>query len=314
VVIAAWQASQTIGRAVSSVLAQTEPAREIVVCDDGSTDDIEGALREFGDRVRLLRSEHRGAGAARNTAAATTTGDFIAVLDADDVWLPGRLERMADLVEHHPAVGLVTTDAWFVVSGERRNRFSESNPFPVRDQATEMLRRNFFFAHVAVRRSLWERHGGFATDLPRAQDWDFWLRLLVAGAVAGCVNEPLAEYTIHEASLSANRAASLWARVEVLDRAAKHQQLTAEQRRVLDTARRTYRRRARLAAAERSLSERLPDRRAASLKLMLDASVPMSTRVRAAAAVLAPERAGARLRHERAVRGRARSDRRAGSG
>ena len=83
------------------------------------------------------------------------------------------------------------------------------NPFPTADQATAILERNFFFAHLAVRRSAWQRSGGMAVDVAWAEDWEFWLRLLRRGSRAGCVLEPLADYRIHAGSVSADRWPSL---------------------------------------------------------------------------------------------------------
>lgn len=313
VVVAAWKAATTIEAAVRSALEQTEPPLEVVVCDDGSPDDVAGALAPLADRVRLVRIPHSGASAARNAAAATAVGDFVAILDADDTWEPSRLERLADLASARPDLDLLTTDAWFVVDGRRAGRFSErAGAFPTVAQATEILRRNFFFAHVAVRRSVWERLGGFAPEVAYADDWDFWLRALFAGCRAGCVAEPLADYTIHAGSVSADRAASLNARVLVLDRA-ETQPLSPSQRVVLAEARREHLRRARLAGAERALLDGTGERRRASLAVVRTPGVSLRARLLAGAAVVAPGLARRRLLRERAATGRARSDRVHGS-
>src|SRR5207244_5740037 len=133
------------------------------------------------------------------------------------------------------------------------------------EQATAVLRPTFFFSHVAVRRTRWESVGGFTTDLARGHDWDLELRLLLSGSKAGCVMEPLAEYTIHPASLSANRYESLMARVALLERARLDQPLNDDQVAVLVAAQRGYRRRALGARAERTLLSGSPGRRRAAL-------------------------------------------------
>lgn len=311
--MAAWQAADLIGASIGSVLNQSEPPQEIVVVDDGSTDDLTSALAPFGGALRLLRIPHSGLGAARNVSVAAASGDFVAILDADDNWEPNRLRRLGDLAAARPDLDLLTTDAWFLVDGERRGRFYEANTFPVVDQATEILRRNFFFAHVAVRRTTWHHYGGMSPDVPWAEDWDFWLRLLLGGCQAGCVLEPLADYRIHSGSVSADRSRSLMARVEVLDRAEASGVLTDFQRRVLSDARATYRRRALAARAEQRLLNRSPGRRRACLDLLRVAGSTPRQRIHAAAAVLAPEWAGKRLRRGAEDRGRARTDRNAGS-
>jgi GT2 family glycosyltransferase len=309
VIVAAWQAADTIGVAIRCVVEQTEPPLEIVVCDDGSTDDLAGALAPFGDAVRLLRVPHGGESPARNAAAAASHGDFVVILDADDRWEPKRLERLADLAELRPDLDLIATDAWFLVDGERRGTFHDFNEFNTTDQTIEILRRNFFFAHVAVRRARWEEFGGYSPDLTRGQDWDMWLRLLLGGCVAGCVLEPLADYSIHGASLSADRYKSLMARVEVLDRAEANHRLSETQRAALAAARHGYRRRALAIRAEQLLMTGASGRRRASLALMRAHGSGPRARVRSAAAAIAPGLAGARLRRQAAVRGAAAGDR-----
>lgn len=310
--MAAFDAADDIGAAVRSALAQTEPPCEVIIGDDGSTDDLEGALAPFGDAVQLLRLPHRGAAAASNDAAAHATGEFVAVLDADDTWEPQRLRRMGDLAAARPDLDLLTTDAWFVVDAQRRGRFYESNVFTIDDQATEILRRTFFFAHVAIRRTAWVAAGGFTVDLARGYDWDLQLRLLLDGVRAGCVVEPLADYTIHPRSLSANRYESMMARVRLLDRAEATHRLDDHQQLALAAARDTYRRRALVARAEQLLMTGAAGRRRASLAVLLAPGASLRRRVQAVVGVVAPGWSGTRLRRVADERGRAAGDRSVG--
>ena len=84
IVIAAFDAAKTIGATIRSVIAQSTSPFEIVVCDDGSSDDLAGSLSEFGERVRLIRIEHGGEARAKNAAIEAATGEFVAIIDADD--------------------------------------------------------------------------------------------------------------------------------------------------------------------------------------------------------------------------------------
>src|SRR5919197_5607580 len=102
VIIPAYQAASTVGDAVSSALAQTYPAHEVIVVDDGSTDDLAGALSTFAGRIRLIRKENGGAASARNAGVAAAEGEFVAFLDADDVYGPRRLEVLGELVAAPP--------------------------------------------------------------------------------------------------------------------------------------------------------------------------------------------------------------------
>ena len=96
VVIPAYNAAAWIRRAVNSVLSQTRPADEIIVVDDGSTDGTGDIVRMYDGRVRLLQQANAGAAAARNTGILAATGDWIAFLDADDEWLPQKLQRQTE--------------------------------------------------------------------------------------------------------------------------------------------------------------------------------------------------------------------------
>jgi hypothetical protein len=148
-----------------------------------------------------------------------------------------------------------------------------------------------------------------SADVPWAEDWDFWLRLLVGGCRAGCVLEPLAHYRIHPGSVSADRWQSLAARVVVLDRAESAGGLTDHQLQVLARSRARHARRAALARAERALLDGAPDRRRACLALLRATGLPPRQRALAAAAALAPGLAGARLRRDVELAGRPRMDR-----
>lgn len=309
VVISAYRAAGTVGRAVASVLQQTQPPAELVVVDDGSPDDIGAALAQFEDRVRCLRIDHSGPSVARNIGVAATSAPWVAFLDADDTWAPTRLQRLADLGQARPDLDLLSTDAWFVVEGRHHGRFHDGgHRFPVEHQELELLRRNWLLNGVAIRRSAWDRVGGFEPGLRHAEDWHCWLRLVLTGSRAGCVDEPLVDYTIHGSSLSADRVASLLARVDVLDRIGRDLELTPRQWDVLRATRREDLRRARLADAETAL---LTGSRArgACWRYSTVPGLPARRRAAALAAVVAPGLARRRLRRQAELAGRTKLER-----
>ena len=131
VLIAAYQAADTLAEAVDSALAQTLQPREIIVCDDASDDDIEGVLAPYGDRVKLIRLErNQGPAAARNAALRLASAEFVAILDADDIYLPRWLESIAELASARPDLAILVTDEYLELDGERVRR-SEVVPFAV---------------------------------------------------------------------------------------------------------------------------------------------------------------------------------------
>ena len=187
VVIPAWNVERYIGEAIESVLAQTAPADSIVVVDDGSTDSTAEIAGRY-PTVRLLRQEHAGAGAARNRGAAATDEALLAFLDADDVWLPDKLEQQLPRLEE-PGVG--------AVFGLVQNFLSPD----VADVlgAMEFERRalpGYLASAAVVRRADWEQVGPFVTE--PVIDWAEWyLRLVERQTAIAVVDKVVARRRVH---------------------------------------------------------------------------------------------------------------------
>jgi hypothetical protein len=292
VIVAVYQVADLIGEAIESVLAQTAPPLEIVVCDDGSTDDLEGALVPYRDHLTLLRQPNRGESAAKNAAAAAASGEYVVLLDADDTWLPERLEALGELAATRPDLDIVTTDAWFEVAGRKVGRFyGATTPFVVTGQRRAILERNFIM-QPAVRRSRWLGVGGFDESVKIGADWDCWIRLLLDGSLAGIVDQPLASYRLREGSLSSSRAESLRARVTVLERTGRHLGLRPDERPHLARCLAIHRRRALLAEAEAALRAGSAEARRACVRVALGPGFGLQSRLRSGVAALAPRAAG----------------------
>jgi GT2 family glycosyltransferase len=225
IAIAAYEAAATIGAALDSALEQTLPAHEVIVVDDGSKDDLDAALEPFAGKVTVLRQENRGAGPARNAAVAVASGEFVTILDADDRYHPRRLEALAELATERPDLDLLSTDARLLVEGRPVGTFAAQTPFAVADQRGAIFESCFVGGWPAVRRASFDAVGGFDESLRIAQDWDCWLRVILAGAKAGFVDEPLYDYFLHGGSLASSRLASLWERVTMLENAAANPDL-----------------------------------------------------------------------------------------
>lgn len=297
VVIAAYDAADTIAEALESLLAQSVQPREIVVCDDGSQDDLASALAPFRDRITVVRQQHAGEGAAKNNGAFhARRGDFIVFLDADDTFLPERLEALGELATARPDLDILTTDAFLEIDGKVVRRCYEAGwTFEVHDQRGAILERNFVFGHVAVRRTRFLESGGFDRSLHYATDWDLWCRMLLEGSHVGLVNEPLARYRLRQSSLSANRAALLEGRCRVLERAASRDGLTPEERRRVRAALAGEQCNALLTRTSTALRERSPHARRLAMRVARTPSLPAQTRAKAALAALAPRAASRRL-------------------
>ena len=304
VLIPVYQAASTVGEAIASALAQTVPPHEVIVCDDGSTDDLDGALAPYVQEVTLVRQPNRGAAAARNTALRHATGEFVSILDADDAYLPSRLEALTELGSARPDLDILATDAYFEREGQIVGRFYGARDFPAGDQRRAILEWCFMFNPV-VRRSHVLEIGGFDESLRTGEDWDCLLRLILRGARAGLVDEPLVRYRLVRGSLTDDRAESFRDRVRVLERAASNPDLEPGERPMLEDRLTEGRRRALRAEAREALISNSPDARGRALRVLLGSRMTGTQRLKAAFAVASPRVAGRALRR----RGTAEKDR-----
>jgi glycosyltransferase involved in cell wall biosynthesis len=223
-IIPAYNAEAFVGRAIDSALNQHHP-QQIVVIDDGSTDDTARLVAAYGDAVELIRQPNGGVSSARNRGIDVARGDFIAFLDADDVWYPEKLTKQLALFAADPALGTVSCDERHVsVTGEvlkpsflAKHRFARSLPTQPARLAKPMacLVTDSFFptSGVLTRRTVLDRAGRFDTKLSIVEDRDLWLRLAFEAPV-GLVPEVLLDYLTGRAESLATKATSLrWATV-----------------------------------------------------------------------------------------------------
>jgi glycosyltransferase involved in cell wall biosynthesis len=289
VVIPAYEAAATIGAAIESLRAQTVAPAEILVCDDGSDDDLEGALAPYRDDVTLIKGEHRGVAAARNELLRAAGADFVVPLDADDVYAPTRLQRLAELAGSQPRLDLLATDAVFVSDGRPGGRFNEKTPFAFENQGEAILDRCFVICPAMRRQRLLEI-GGYDERLRTAEDWDVCIRLILSGSVAGWIDEPLLEYRLGGESLTSNRVETLRERAYMLEKAAAVPGLPADLRGVAERKASVQRGRALEEAAREAVATNAPDARRRLVEVAGSKSVGRRARLGALLGSLAPRR------------------------
>jgi glycosyltransferase involved in cell wall biosynthesis len=194
--------------AVGSALSQVPPPLEVVVVDDASTDGSADALeRRYGTAVRVLRGRHDGAAAARNAGWRAARGAYVAFLDADDLWRPGKLEAARAAIASAPGVDWFFSDgafrtldgaehpSWFAFYADLEEPWCGS---PV----AQLFEVNFVLtSSVIVRRDALERLGGFDESLSHAEDLDLWIRLS-RGGLATASARPLVRYQHRAGGLS----------------------------------------------------------------------------------------------------------------
>ncbi len=308
IAIAAYQAAGTIADALESALAQTVPPAEIIVCDDGSTDDLSRALVPYRDRIVLIRQENRGEAGAKNTAAAAASGDFVAFLDADDAYHPERLEALGELAAARPDLDVLTTNADLEVDGRVVGRYyPDVARFPVDDQVAGVIASDSaVLGAAAVRRATFRAAGGLSEELRSGDDWELWLRLVLAGSRIGLVDEPLYRYRLHERGTSADQVRGTWDCVQALERVLAGEQVDDHRRSLLEASLARHRQTALLTEAEAALRDGSTDARARSWTIALSREFAAGTRLKAGIAAALPGAAGRLLERRERETGRSR--------
>jgi GT2 family glycosyltransferase len=208
IITPAFQAHDFLADAVRSVLAQTFGDFELLVVDDGSTDqtaDIAQSFATIDARIRLIRQSNGGTSSARNTALAHARAPLFALLDSDDVWMPDYLEEQVRLVRSWPSAGIVSANAINLggmldgtplrpIQGEVQ-RLTLQDLIEFEESVTIM---------AVIRREVYERIGGFDTSLRSSEDYDYWIRSAAAGFDVLFNPKPLAFYRRRTDSISAD--------------------------------------------------------------------------------------------------------------
>lgn len=203
VVMANYNYGRYLRAAVESVLGQTLHDLELIVVDDGSSDDSLTILEtyKYDSRLRVLNVQHVGQPAAKNAGIAETTAPFIAFLDADDRWHTEKLERQLALFEGKPNVGVVYCRRTLIDENDRDLPYEQPALFRG-DVLSRIFRSNFVcFSSVVVRRLVFEHVGWFDPSVDLAIDYDLWLRV-AAHYHFDFVDAPLVQYRVGHGNLS----------------------------------------------------------------------------------------------------------------
>lgn len=201
IIIPTYNCAQYISETIDSALAQTYRDFEIIVVDDGSTDNTKEVLKKYGSQIKLIYQENRGVSAARNIGISRSEGQYVAFLDADDIWLPNKLKAQVEIMNANPDVGLIFTDGvkidekpgatlkpkdWRAISNDPEGFWCKIGKAPINDGIIlkgnyfkDLLLGNlvFFTSAVLIRKECFENIGYLDEELLSSEDYDLWLRM-----------------------------------------------------------------------------------------------------------------------------------------
>ncbi|QOI33858.1 glycosyltransferase family 2 protein [Leptospira interrogans] len=203
VVIPTYNRENKILNAISSVLNQTLPPKEIIVVDDGSTDCTISKIQQmFSDKIRILSLEHKGVSHARNWGVENAKEEWIAFLDSDDEWLSEKLEKQWKHLEEHPKTEILQSQEIWIRNGRRVNP-----PIRLLKKDGEIFEQSLEFcsitpSSVLLKKELYQNQGGMDERLPACEDYDLWLRLTSQTTVALLDEFLLVRYGGHKDQLS----------------------------------------------------------------------------------------------------------------
>lgn len=204
IIMSTYNRAHMIGDAIRSALAQTFTDFELIVVDDGSTDNTREIVNGFGDsRVRYIHKQNAGLPAGRNTAIAHARGEYVAFLDDDDLSLPHQLAVQTAFIDEHPGCDWVSTGYRLVDwQGKLLMEATGWNDYPQLNTKTWLFSCPTCPSAVMVRREWLERVGGFDPLQKLSEDWDLWLRLAHAGCQMDWVREVACIYRIHRTNMT----------------------------------------------------------------------------------------------------------------
>jgi glycosyltransferase involved in cell wall biosynthesis len=225
VILPVFNGEVFIQAAIESVFAQTFKNFELIVVDDGSTDATMAILECYGDRLEIIRQQNAGHASARNAAARKANGIWIAMIDADDVWHPEKLQQQLDLTT---LADVVYTGAHNFEDAVRVDDATFLNgQCPSGDVFDHLMLDNFItHSSILMRRDKFFAAGGYDETLRTTCDWDLWLRMSASGCQFHGIAAPLTHYRWRNNSNSRNHARTCSDRLQVLQRALQHPRAT----------------------------------------------------------------------------------------
>ena len=230
VVIPVYNRQHLLNRAIDSILQQTRPAEEVIVVNDGSTDETSKILQQYAHQLKTINQKNRGVSAARNAGIRKAAGNWIALLDSDDAWLPDKLKQAEDFIHNNPDIQIFQSEELWVRNGQRVNPknkhkkisgdiFSASLPLCIVSPSA-----------VLIHKPLLNEVGLFDESLPVCEDYDLWLRISQRYPVGLDPVPGIIKYGGHSDQLSTQYWGMDRFRIKALEKLLSNPHLTISQR------------------------------------------------------------------------------------
>jgi len=249
IIIPTYNYAQYICEAIESVLNQTYKDFEIIVVDDGSTDNTKEVIKPYLNKIKYIYQQNSGPSAARNRGIKEAKGEYIAFLDADDIWLAQKLELQIKFMEKEKEVGLIFSDMiLFNEKGIIKNSFLKEKLFfnklsikplsftekVIYDNVfNALLQENFIPTNtVIVKKECFNKVGFFDKTLFSVEDRDMWLRIGLFYDI-GFINSPLVLTRFHETNISANQELALKSRLKVMKKFLNYSNLPIKSKKII---------------------------------------------------------------------------------
>jgi len=202
VIIPTHNRAHLVCETIDSVLTQTYTNYEIIVVDDGSTDNTKEVLERYGKKIRYFYQENQGQATASNYAVRQSKGDYLAFIDDDDLWLPEKLEQQVKVLEKYPDLHLVCSDCYALRENGNLVRWNKKK---TKEDTFQSIFDGNFIIHptVMLRKKCFEDVGGYDTRLRTTIDYDLWLRLIRKYKFRH-MSIPLTKYRLHSQNMHKN--------------------------------------------------------------------------------------------------------------
>ncbi len=228
IIIPAYNQGQYLAQAIESCLNQSYTHIEVIVVDDGSTDNTrEVALSFKSPKVKYIYKPNGGLSSARNAGIRAASGEYLSFLDSDDIFLPEKISLLMDKFVTNPLLGFVAGHALLIDQRGRiiPKKFETALPTPIQNL---LFGNPFHVGSVMIKKKWQEKIGYFDETLRSYEDWDFWLRLAIAGCIMDVIPVPVSEYRFHTGQMTRNGEQMTAANLAVLEKTFANPNLSQE--------------------------------------------------------------------------------------